>query len=45
MLDRFDLRSSEVRRSTVLAGPPTGRSFISTAVVNNSVSYGDDLRK
>ena len=45
MIDRFDLRTSDVRRSTVLQGPATGRSFISTAIVNDSINYADDLRK
>lgn len=41
----FDLRESAVRRSMVLQGPVNGRSFISTALVNDSYAYGDDLRK
>lgn len=45
MLDRFDLRESSVRRSTVFSPSMTGRSFISTALVNESVAYADDLRK
>ena len=44
--DRFDLRESTVRRSTVFpAGPSTTRSYISTALVNDSISHADDLRK
>jgi hypothetical protein len=45
MLDRFDLRESSVRRSTVFPPSITGRSYISTALVNESVAYADDLRK
>ena len=46
MFGGFDLRESTVRRSTVFpAGPITTRSYISTALVNDSVAYGDDLRK
>lgn len=47
MMDRFDLRESTVRRSTVFptSNSITGRSYISTALVNDSVNYGDDLRK
>ena len=41
----FDLRESAVRRSMVLNQPANGRSFISTALVNDSYAYGDDLRK
>jgi hypothetical protein len=39
------MRESTVRRSTVFPSSNTGRSFISTALVNDSIAYGDDLRK
>ena len=45
MLGGFDLRESAVRRSAVFNRGETGRSFINTALVNDSIAYGDDLRK
>lgn len=40
-------RESSVRRSNVFPNTSlsTTRSFINTAIVNDSYAYGDDLRK
>lgn len=45
MINQYELRESTVRRSHVFQNFNPGRSFISTALVNDSVAYGDDLRK
>ena len=47
MLDKF-LKESNLKRSTVIANKDNfngTRSFINTALVNDSLSYNDDLRK
>lgn len=45
MMNQYELRESSVRRSNVFQNFNPGRSFISTAIVNDSVAYADDLRK
>lgn len=46
-MDRSAVRESYMRGSYVFnnTGGPTNRSFISTALITDSMAYGDDLRK
>jgi len=44
-MNQYEMRESNIRRSTVFQNFNPGRSFISTAMVSDSVAYGDDLRK
>jgi hypothetical protein len=45
MINQYEMRESTVRRSNVFQNFNPGRSFISTALVSDSVAYADDLRK
>ena len=47
MDSRLNARESYLRQSYVLNGGvnASNRSFISTALINDSIAYGDDLRK
>lgn len=46
-MDRSNVRETYLRQSYVLNGQGNtqARSFINTSLINDSVAYGDDLRK
>lgn len=47
MMDRSNVRETHLRQSYVFQNGSSSmqRSYISTSLVNDSLSYGDDLRK